>query len=683
MQPLFTWAHLSDIHVGHGDPSVEWDQQLVLETLKEDIRNPSAEYEIPIPMPNAIFVTGDLAYSGDTQNRNEYQRVSNWLIEVGESVSIGEDSIFLVPGNHDVQRTIEEEDNSVKRLLEFLRSGREKLDIVLAHDEDRELLVKRMQNYFNFAKDFAPNNDLNLFWIYSLIVQGLTIRIAGFNTALLSADDNDKGNLELGKAQLARAFNPMPNKSNEIVIVLSHHPFKWMRDGRDASSYTKNRAHIHLFGHIHEAEVEHLRSGGGQQLVQIVSGAAHGESPHNNIPTGHGFNFGAIMARDDDQIVLRVWPRIWSQRNTDFRIDIDNVPRGKQFSEFELRMKLSRIPSEEDRGLRSKGIPKEKMVLIYAEKNRSFIEKSTFIDFLESLAEEEALDFSWDRKKLGNAEMKKRLDEADIVICLVSQPFLISNYRKAVESKIEASQKKKQEIIVVPIMLEACSWEKYKWISQDKRLPEDNGYIIPHHNGDRAETFKKIIDHLRIHIRNRRQAVASAEPAEAFQKPDALYTIRRLPDTSFAEEEKKLLIADSMSRAIKFVPDEKLRQKICNQAKKVIKKNEGEPLNKRQLEELDEDFLVLLSITEESLEILNAKGVPESILKKLLGLINQEYKGRKKLLSILKATIGSEQTFKFKSLILRQIQRSRKPDAEIVRWVLRAARLHPQGRVVR
>ncbi len=37
MKPLFIWVHISDIHVGHGDASYGWDQQLVLSELIKDV----------------------------------------------------------------------------------------------------------------------------------------------------------------------------------------------------------------------------------------------------------------------------------------------------------------------------------------------------------------------------------------------------------------------------------------------------------------------------------------------------------------------------------------------------------------------------------------------------------------------------------------------------------------------
>jgi Calcineurin-like phosphoesterase len=620
IEPLFTWVHLSDIHIGHGDASYGLDQQLVLAQLKEDIKeaiqDSLTEYLVPIPKPDAFFVTGDLAFSG---NKKEYQVVSQWLSATAGSISVSNEQIFLVPGNHDVQRTVALKSSPVRRLLDDLRSGREKLDNALANKVDWAMLTKGIRNYLEFAKAFGPTKDGELFWVHGLPSRGINIRIAGLNTALLSADKYDKGKLQLGQRQIYKALIPYADKSNEVEIWLSHHPFDWLGDGKNASDYVR-KADIHLCGHIHEASSESLRRGGGKDFVQVVSGAAHGDPADEHKATGHGYNFGAIGALASGQLVLRVWPRVWVQDRTEFLMDIPKTDKGKQFAEHPLDPRLRHLPqtpSSRRSSWSANGKPKGKIVLIYSERDRGFLDSSTLIKFFESLATQEKLDFSWDRDKLGHAEIKNRLDAADIVVPLVSKAFLESNYAEEVESKIKAGRQKNQRIIVVPVLLDESSWKKHKWISKNQPLPED-GYIIHDHKRGRNRTFKAIIDDIRIRIRNRRQAVVSTAPAEAFYEPRALYTLRRLPDSSFTTGETEKLVADSIERAEKSVRDPKKRKVICEGARQEIKKNEGQPLSKRQLEELDKRFL--------------ARG-------------------------------------------------KRNPDAEIVRWVLRAARLHPQGRV--
>jgi predicted MPP superfamily phosphohydrolase len=204
---LFSWIHISDMHMGHGDARNGLDQKLVLQALRDDIEKLARDLR-----PSAVFVTGDIGFSGATKKLTEYQDAREWLISIAKAAGLEKKDIFVVPGNHDIQRDLNDRD--LQRLVRALRIGEEELDTALANDKDAVHLKKRLANYLDFAKDFAPAAISNsskkenragmheLFWIHE-IEREIKIRIIGFNTALLSANDQDQGKLRLGKQQLA------------------------------------------------------------------------------------------------------------------------------------------------------------------------------------------------------------------------------------------------------------------------------------------------------------------------------------------------------------------------------------------------------------------------------------------------------------------------------------------------
>src|SRR4030095_12006541 len=73
---LFTWLHLSDIHFGHGPVSHRWDQKLVLKALSDDLTRLS---DRGIPKPDAILITGDIAFSGA---KLEYGEAAIWIEQI-------------------------------------------------------------------------------------------------------------------------------------------------------------------------------------------------------------------------------------------------------------------------------------------------------------------------------------------------------------------------------------------------------------------------------------------------------------------------------------------------------------------------------------------------------------------------------------------------------------------------
>lgn len=341
--PLFSWLHISDLHFGHGSAGHRWDQRLVLETLQKDAASLTAR---GCPTPNAILVTGDIAFSGSAA---QYQDAMKWLHDLAKRDD-GSAITLVVPGNHDVDRAADRH-RATKRLVWAIREGHDELDAALEDPEDRSRLEARMKAYIEFANqcngsDGAPGE---LWW--SRTVAGsprLPVRIVGLNTALLAADERDKGRLRLGRAMIAQTLGSGATKkqsANEVVIVMSHHPLDqgWLADEREITGWLRQKAHIHLCGHVHEAASQAVWAGSGTGIVHVVAGAAHGEQTPEGVPAGHGYNLAALFAGEDGSLRLRVWPRKWSDRNKDFRADMDGVDETRGYAEHAIHVKVPPI----------------------------------------------------------------------------------------------------------------------------------------------------------------------------------------------------------------------------------------------------------------------------------------------------------------------------------------------------
>ncbi|WP_437916531.1 metallophosphoesterase [Sorangium sp. So ce302] len=355
MTTIFSWIHISDIHVGHGPEDHRSDQLLVLGQLKGDIERMLAGPG-RVPRPDAILVTGDIAFSGDVLRR-EYGAARLFLADVARIAGLGVDKVFTVPGNHDVQRTRIETDADTTRLLNSLRGG-EKLDDALERPSDRNKLELRFNNYRAFASELAsPCQDL--FWVHMLPTDrlGVRVRLVGLNTAILCNDDKDHGVLQLGNSQILKAFIPRPNE-NELTIVMSHHPLRggWLADEKSSLRWIGAHAHVHLSGHVHEASNQRVYTAGGADLVEIAAGAVHGEKLPNGISAEHGYSFGAVVV-SRNQLKLRVWPRLWSKQN-DFRPDINNIRNGQSYADHVLRLKVPKLPSKRSKTISAHTTPR-------------------------------------------------------------------------------------------------------------------------------------------------------------------------------------------------------------------------------------------------------------------------------------------------------------------------------------
>ena len=69
------------------------------------------------------------------------------------------------------------------------------------------------------------------------LATGRRIRIVGLNTALTCSKNDVEGKLLLGERQRV-----LPRTSGEELVVLAHHPLKWMADAAEAAQYVRARA---------------------------------------------------------------------------------------------------------------------------------------------------------------------------------------------------------------------------------------------------------------------------------------------------------------------------------------------------------------------------------------------------------------------------------------------------------
>lgn len=356
---LFGWVHLSDIHIGHGGASHVADQQLVLGRLRDDV---AAQIAAGVPKPDVVLVTGDIAFSGACVASDEYDRAAKWLGEIAAAAGLSLEQVYVVPGNHDVQRPVDKSPIA-RSTLQSARGGNPTLDDMLSDDSSRAHFEKRQERYLAFAERCAPacrrdpaTSRPRLYWTHRVeVADGPAVRLCGLNTALLAADENvfgtDKGALWMGNRQLA---DVLPGDAKDVVVVMTHHPFieGWLHDERSAHGWVTSHAHVHLTGHVHEAANARTRSGAGGDFIHVVAGAAHGEAEPSGVPARHGYSFGTLVAVDDT-VELHVRPRRWAERSKAFRRDVDNADEDTGVA----RHRIARVTVPKRATIAATGVP--------------------------------------------------------------------------------------------------------------------------------------------------------------------------------------------------------------------------------------------------------------------------------------------------------------------------------------
>lgn len=254
--PSMLILHISDIHFRAPDcvnPDLDPDRPYRTRIIQD------ARARVAILGPvGAILVGGDIAFKGDPQ---EYAAAFAWLKELAEACGCPLERVFVIPGNHDVDRGLIARTPST-------RNAQQAIQQAAPHRRERELrtqftdpdtgraLLMPLAAYNDFAKLFNCQvyPPERLYWKQDLqLAGGVHLRIYGLTSTLLSgASGQDDTRDSLYLSPLQTVLDPVDDVVN---LVLCHHPPDWFMDQDDVHDAICGRAAIHLFGHKHRQRV--------------------------------------------------------------------------------------------------------------------------------------------------------------------------------------------------------------------------------------------------------------------------------------------------------------------------------------------------------------------------------------------------------------------------------------------
>lgn len=334
------FIHLSDIHFGQE----KGGQIVVNDDVKArliDDATGKIKTLAPDGTVSGIIVSGDIAFAG---KENEYAQAAEWLDKLACALNLAANNVIVVPGNHDIDR---DEITAGCRLMiaNIAQVGESALDEFLKSDRDRELLYGKFKGYRPFAEGYncpldAKGGNAGIRTVK--IAEGRQLRIIGLNSALLCSAVDKEGQLLLGKRQRVLP----PPTAGEELIVICHHPLKWLQDSEDAGRYVRARARILITGHEHSPAVRLEAKADGAQILHIEAGAAVPLQASER----YNYTYNILeIAWDPDAngLVVYVYSRAWDDELKSFaqREDpIRHALRCDNFEKLEHHPKHTEIP---------------------------------------------------------------------------------------------------------------------------------------------------------------------------------------------------------------------------------------------------------------------------------------------------------------------------------------------------
>ena len=264
MSPI-TWLHLSDLHFG--------SRRGVDQVLNALLRDVQERIEQDKLQPDFIAITGDIANRGLAE---EYDQAGEFLQALLRTTGLTTDRLFIVPGNHDVNRS------AVTGFLARLPESFHDEDSVTESLKDaqmRNLLFRRLTNYFAFYnKTFNPDPPVgpdHYFTAHRLQIEGWQVAVVGLNSAFLAyGGDDDRQRLLVGESQVLDALAQV--QGADLTVALMHHPVDWLLefDVWPVKSPLWNQCHLVLHGHLHVPDIVLQISLAGSALI-IPAGASY------------------------------------------------------------------------------------------------------------------------------------------------------------------------------------------------------------------------------------------------------------------------------------------------------------------------------------------------------------------------------------------------------------------------
>lgn len=259
------FLHISDLHL-RPTPGKKYDQGRVLEGLLALLEREREEAPLDL-----IFVTGDLAQSGRAE---EYALVVELLERLMAATGVGRERVFVVPGNHDVDR-------GVGRWLLRTLSGDEQAVEFFVDARSREFHAKKLAAYTeSMGALLGSSRPLGLKVgaeaVEIVEIKGVRLAIAAFNSAWFAQGDDDREKLWLGEPNVQGALERIADEEASFAIALMHHPFTDLHpdDAARVEPLFERGFDALLRGHLHADRTRSLATQRGG-YVELAAPAAY------------------------------------------------------------------------------------------------------------------------------------------------------------------------------------------------------------------------------------------------------------------------------------------------------------------------------------------------------------------------------------------------------------------------
>lgn len=320
------FLHISDIHFKRQEAGQPDDPNRALRNdMVRDVRD--MRHKIGKDA-DGILISGDVAFHGIEE---EYDFAYRWLeAELCPAAGCPIDGVFVVPGNHDVDRSKETGPAQVaaRDSLRAIPAGQVD-NVVRAYLRDKvsaDVIFGPLEDYNRFAAKFVcalrpyieaeskkeskgaagaqqAEQPAALPYAYREVKlsDDSRLKMWGFSTVIVSdrMDAKDKMLVDPAAAQIEV-------EDDVTHLVMCHHPFNWLRNGAPFEDRINTVAKIQLFGHEHTRRMDE-----GKRYLRVRAGALQPERDEKDWKPGYNWlDIDVARAGASRHLLVKAWVRM-------------------------------------------------------------------------------------------------------------------------------------------------------------------------------------------------------------------------------------------------------------------------------------------------------------------------------------------------------------------------------------
>jgi predicted MPP superfamily phosphohydrolase len=277
--------HISDFHLEKNE--LPYKKEKLLESLLTDLK----QYINP---KSILVFSGDFIDKGgesfSKKIENHFKTFNELVLEKFTSAYptlVGK--IFLVPGNHDVQR---EGVTSIEQSgLISETSTLEKIDSTIKNIHTKQQYTSRLSKYKQFETELYTtysNKQLSYFENSFIIdINNIKIGISCLNSSWLCYDKDDKNKLVIGEHQVERSLKFL--KGCSIKLAIAHHPLEHLSkiDYDNIYPTIESEYDMYLCGHVHSLDTSYKQGLYGDLLTSISRSTIADHTPERKYINGY------------------------------------------------------------------------------------------------------------------------------------------------------------------------------------------------------------------------------------------------------------------------------------------------------------------------------------------------------------------------------------------------------------